>query len=141
MRDQMYEHKASGATLAKPLMQPHVESFKDFFPRHSDYKDDGGPNGKTIRVGDGLTGKEFDWRIGPYCILRRNGRCYSLHVDLADCVLSRVRESMLPIENDTIYFEVVEHNNGWALVVANYNVIIGSHYLGYVRTDTVPWPS
>lgn len=54
-------------------------------------------------------------------------------------VLRAVRDNMLDLEErDEIYFEVIEHENGWALVIAQYNLIIGSHWIAYIDASTLP---
>lgn len=37
----------------------------------------------------------------------------------------------------TLNIHVIDHRNGWSLVTADYNRIIGGHWLAYVTTDSV----
>ena len=69
-------------------------------------------------------------------LYRRDG---SLRVKPHDEILADVQENMLGIDYDSIYFEIVDHpDNGCSLVIAKYNQILGSRYLGYIQTDTIP---
>jgi len=50
-----------------------------------------------------------------------------------DGVLQKIRESMLPVDNDRLYFEIVEwEKDGLALVIVKHNQILGQRYLALV---------
>ena len=53
-------------------------------------------------------------------------------------VLKWIGENMLAIQHDTIYFEIVEGDDGFALLLAKYNQIIGSRWLGFFPTSELP---
>ena len=52
-------------------------------------------------------------------------------------VLEYIRGNMLPVDYDSIYFEVIDRGDNETLIVAKYNQIIGSRWLAIVDTDSV----
>ena len=55
-----------------------------------------------------------------------------------DKTLQYVRANMLPVDYDSIYFEVINREDGTSLVTAKYNQILGSRWLAFVDTETIP---
>jgi len=48
-------------------------------------------------------------------------------------VLQKIRENMLPVDNDRLYFEIVEwENSGLALILVKHNQILGQRYIALV---------
>jgi len=48
-------------------------------------------------------------------------------------VLQKIRENMLPVDNDRLYFEIVEwEKDGLALVIVKHNQILGQRYIALV---------
>lgn len=130
---QTYHHEKSGADLAQPIAQPHAEKFSDVFTDYAPFIQDGrSPFTPPILEHD-----KSRMRIGPYLHFREHKRP-SLFVAVAGWVLSRLRERTVIIDNDSIDFEIIDHRNGWSLVVAGHSLIIGSTYLAYIRTDSLP---
>lgn len=144
--------------LYKPIAQPHVETFAECFPdwepwRLFDkaYKPRFGPRYvegqniagnlykgvKAIFKGEKHNRKHPDERmaVGPFCS-RRDGA--SMAVRCADWVLSRIKEGTIVIGDDRMSFEIVDHDNGYSLVIAQHGQICGSVWLAYIRTDSIP---
>jgi hypothetical protein len=117
--------------LAKKVAQPYVTIFSECFDDVRRWNHNGGNHQLVIsKVGD-LT-------ITPFCALHDKARAYhSLSVIPADWIYSRIREGMLDIE-DRVFFEVVDHKNGWALVLAQYDGIVGSLWLAYITSASIP---
>ena len=112
MLETMHRHDPSGVELAKPVLLPDVEDFADLF--------------------------EVTDKRGYYCALsKRKAGHASYRVRPTAITEEAVKENML--EGLGIYFEAIEHGNGRTLIVATYEQIIGSRYLAYVKTGTVPW--
>lgn len=75
--------------------------------------------------------------ITNYCMV--SGKEYrSFHVRPKQEVIEYVRNNMIPVYYDHIYFQVVVRNDNTALITASYNQIIGSRWLALVDADTVP---
>ena len=66
------------------------------------------------------------------------GAGHSFHVKPKSEVVEFIRNNMLHGSNDRIYFRVVVWENGEALVMAEYNQIIGSSYLAVIDAATIP---
>lgn len=81
-----------------------------------------------------LEGKNF----GPYCRVRLPKTYKTLWVRPRADVLKVLGGRMVSIDNDEITFEVVYQKDGSALVTAQYNKILGSHWLAYVDGKSVP---
>ena len=56
----------------------------------------------------------------------------------SETMLAYVRDNMLPVDYDSIYFTVTDRGDGTTLICAQYNQILGSRWLAFVDTDTVP---
>lgn len=144
--------------LYKPIAQPHVETFAECFnswepwrlfdrnykpgivPRCITGQNVAGnlfKNVENIFRGRARTEKHPDetMLVGPFCSRRDGG---SMAVSCADWVLSRIRERTIIIGNDRMSFEIVDHDNGYSLVIANHSQILGSVWLAYIRTDSIP---
>lgn len=115
-RFELYKHEASGVQLGKPLAFETVESFETLFPHHEPFKLDG-------------PGRYLHFRKGQA----------SMRVRASEEVEQYIRTQMMSIVSDShIHFEVIDHENGWSLVVVSYNIIIGNRYLAYIKTDSIP---
>ena len=150
-------HEASGATLYKEIAQPNVttfaEVFEDFAPydvMDSKQKHQFEPRRITGQaIGTNLfddvkaimngrkckSHPDHSMQVGPYCS-RRDGDSFS--VRCADWVLSRIRERTIIVPNDRMSFELVDHDNGWTLVIVNHGQILGGVWLAYIKTDSIP---
>ena len=116
--------------LYKPVAQPHAETFQECFDAFERYTTDTKIEPRYL-----VDGKER-MHVGPYCVWRDHYRSFA--VRCADWVLSRIRERTILVDNDRMHFELVDHDNGYTLVVASHGQIIGSLYLAYIRTDSIP---
>jgi len=148
--------------LAKPIAQPYVDTFAEVFedwqpydlmaktmPEH--------PFAPRCVVGQNIAGNLYNnfknimrggarqrygderMLVGPFCSvspLDSPNRYFS--VSCADWVLSRIKESTIIIGGDTMSFHVIDHGNGWSLVVAQHGQILGSVWLAYIKTDSIP---
>ena len=57
---------------------------------------------------------------------------------LQEGVLTKIRESMLPVDNDRLYFEIVEwSSDNLALVIVKHNAILGSRYLALIDASSL----
>lgn len=118
------------AGLAKPVEMPGALSFTDLFPAMLN-------KSKSWPVDPSRTDS---MRIGNMLSLRHRTRPYAFgRVTISDAVLETVQRCMLNVENDRTHFEAIDHGNGFALIVISYGSILGSRWLAYVKTDTVPW--
>jgi len=153
-----YKHEASGAQLYKEIAQPHVSRFAEVFTDFTLYDSKNQKHNFAPRYisGQNIAGnlykdckaifqngkrqdKHQDERmaVGPYCTWRdKYGQ--SLSVSCADWVLSRILERTIIIGEDHMSFEIVEHDNGWTLITAHHSCIIGSVWLAYIKTESLP---
>lgn len=141
-------------------MQPHVESFKDCFDLCEPFDLFGkkvhpfGPRyvkgaslGATLwALSEHLRGAakhpggvvECQNAIGPFCSVetKQGNRYFS--VSCADWVLSRLAESrgLVPCQT-AMSFEVIDHGNGWSLVLAKQGGYT-PFWLAYIKTETIP---
>ena len=153
----MYQHEASGRELAREIAQPHVTRFSEVFEDSAPYNVMTGkskhPFAPRTLTGRAIATELYDdckaimtgrdkprhtdktMQVGPYC-QRRDGGSFS--VRCADWVLSRIAERTIIVPGDRMSFEIVDHENGWSLVVANHGSILGSVWLAYIKTDSIP---
>lgn len=122
-----YQDRKSGRGLAKPLACPEVTTFAELFPKSAKYE-----HFKTQFTKQNARNGA---RVGNYCA-RMGGP--SLDVECAGFVIEEIGKRTISIANDELYFQLVDHHNGWTLVVVNYNQIIGNFYLAYIKTDSIP---
>lgn len=161
MRD-LWKHEASGATLSREIAQPHVSTFAECFTDWAPYdvcdskrKHQFEPatitgqnvagnlfkNVKDIFQGKPRQIKHSDetMKIGPYLNMTGpDNEHRSMSVRCADWVLSRIRERTIIIGGESMHFEIVVHDNGWALVIAQHGQICGSVWLAYIKVDSIP---
>lgn len=123
-----FEHKASGASLYHAPLLPEVENWKDLFEDQREWAFNG-TNFPTMK------GPHTIQQFGSYCN-RRDGK--SLTVKARQEILAALEKRMIYISNDRNYFEIVDHESGWSLICCKYGQIIGSVWLAYVRTDSIP---
>lgn len=76
--------------------------------------------------------------IGTYCGLRPHGRG-SLRVTPSEATIAAIRGGTIDCgAADTFSFEIIDHGEGKSLVVAQHSLIIGSLWLGYIDSNSVP---
>lgn len=129
MKTEFYKHQASGQELCRPMALPHLETFAELFTDAKPF------DAKTSFSDVEIPGRSQ--KIGSYICWRDNYQS-SMSGRPADTVLSRIVEGMIDVENDRTHFELVNHDNGWTLVLVSYGQILGSLWLAYIRTDSIP---
>ena len=135
-----WRHPASGLTLRQSVMQPHVSTFSEAFSAWAPYVS-ADPRFPLIWMnGEKAKGRKAErMAVSAYCLRRSDGgHLDSLNVRPADWVLSRIREGMILVPNDRLHFEIVDHGNGWSLLVVNHGQILGSRWLAYIKTNSIP---
>ena len=154
----MIKHEASGVSLAKPIAQPHVTTFNEVFDSAALYDSKNGGHNFAPRyiTAQNVAGNLYKdvsalfrnktpavshpdetMAVGPYCMYRDHYN-KSMSVSCADWVLSRICERTIIIGDDRMSFELIDHDNGWTLVTANHSCILGSVWLAYIKTDSIP---
>lgn len=144
--------------LYKPIAQPQVETFDECFddfeewklfdksykPRFSPYFITGQniagnlfKNVKATMQGEFRNRKHADetMQVGPFCSMRDGG---SMAVHCNEWVMDCIKRHTIIIGGDRMSFEIVNHDNGHSLVIAQHGSIIGSVWLAYIRTDSIP---
>lgn len=119
------------ALHSREFLMPDAENLSDIFTRL----------GKDIeeQVLGSFCGEEHSLGAGRCQVInsvcafrtRLNGhfRCGGVQ----EGVLTKIRENMLPVDNDSLYFEIVEwESSGLALVIVKHNQIIGQRYIALV---------
>lgn len=76
--------------------------------------------------------------LSDYCSIDNQGEHYSVKVKPHQHIIDFVKNNMIAVDYDSIYFKIIVHDNGWALVTAQYSQILGSHYLAYIDANTQP---
>lgn len=80
--------------------------------------------------------------IGPYIsisIISQDDRSYrALYARPAQWLIDFIKSSMLAIENDSIYFEIIVHPDGDAVLWAKYNQILGSRLVCAIESASIP---
>jgi hypothetical protein len=80
--------------------------------------------------------------IGAYCAVDNrsdvDGGYNSLAVRANDQVIEWIKTHMLPLKNDSIYFQIIVRNDGSALVTANNNLIFGSRWIAIIDAASIP---
>lgn len=115
---------------------PDAKSFHDLFDDVRPYKYPS-PTLLTLRAWDGA-----NFRVSGYLSVN-DDRYRSFNVRAKPYVLEWIMDdaNMLHTSRDTVHFEIVVwggDHEGEALVILQYNQIIGSHYLAVIKADTIP---
>lgn len=106
----------------EPLL-PEAESFNDLF----------GSCGAWLWASEGV---KTPVQIGNYIHQRDPYKSWKLGP--SEKLARAVMDSMIPIENDTISFEIILDDNGRAWVFAHYNLILGQRYVANIDASTIP---
>lgn len=134
--DSWTRHDESGAELGRPVARPDIVDARDVFT----------PTIERHAVPLGT----FEWE--PWSGRRRSGgesafNGYAVieaaeyprsivNVELAGWAIDVLKTRAMGDLRFTL--RAIAHDNGWTLILAQYDRIIGSVWLAYVRTDTVP---
>ena len=125
-----------GEVAGKSILMPNAASFGDLFRRWRkfvsvDEKLEGwGP----WTIGDDLRLRDDDrpMQVSSYCAMYGTPLQDSLRVVPNQDVLDLLRKNLVLLENDTIWFQVVDRKDG-VLITAKYNNIIGSRWLALLE--------
>jgi hypothetical protein len=114
------------AGLYKPVLLPEALEFSELFDVIGEEE-----WSVPLNPGEKDTALIYHWcRLPEY---------KSVHVRPKDEVIDTLRQTLIDTgERDRIHFECIAHDNGYALITAQYNLIIGSRYLAYIKVDSLP---
>jgi len=118
-----YHHEKSGATLRKPIALPDVVAFEGVATLTEELE--------PIELGT-------VWKGQPSLF---TGYAGLPEGRFANVRLTPEAENVLrdrAMGDLSFNLRVIDHGKGWALVTADYDRIIGSVWLAYVRTETLP---
>jgi hypothetical protein len=127
-------HEASGTVLARKVIRPDIADggsvltvidSADIRTEWDKVKGELADTRQPVRLND--AGASFN---GGAIIGRR-----SANVCLAPWAIDKLKGAAMGDLSFSIH--VVDHDNGWSLIIAEYDRIIGSLWLAYVRTDTL----
>ena len=133
-----------GFELAKPLLLPDVHDLGELVTvvRPWDYATMSHRGGVVPRPDLVPEPVDVDGsHLGPYMSIRRDGRTSGYAVVPTDTLVEALRGQLITWDGDPerLGLKVIEHKErGRALVVVEYSRIIGSRWVAYVRTDTLP---
>ena len=123
--DTTFHHEASGADLARPVERPDIEDAAEVFALIE--------RREPVGLGTFDKGRESQFtgyvRLPSYKSGNAQLAEWALHVLKAN-IFADLRMDL----------QVVVHDNGWSLIIAEYSQIIGSIWLAYVRTESLPNP-
>jgi hypothetical protein len=76
--------------------------------------------------------------VGPYCVFKsKDGSYGSIYVMARKELEEYVRANMIRIEHDSLYYEIIEYDDGTALILVQYNQILGNRWLAIVDAKTL----
>lgn len=127
----------------KDLQFPNVKSFADLFETATRYDHSKPLDGRLEWPLVGNTGPIVGRNtagnvITSYCCVQSTPHRESMHVRPRSEVIEFIRQRMIQIDYDHIYFNVIMRSDGTALITASYNQILGSYWLALVPASTVP---
>lgn len=118
--------------LYKPLAFPDALRFDELFESATPY------DGQSRTVTHRRSGRDRA-TVTSYCTGRgAKGEHFALNVQPRRKVLDFINAEMLVVANDSIHFQVVDHDGGFSLVIVSYGQMIGSRWLAYVETASIP---
>lgn len=122
----------------RALLYPYADRFDDLFVDVQPYNRNT-PREETViaKMGAG----RYPGDITDFMVFSSNGVHEMARVRVQPAVVEGLRGSMLDIENDSIHFKVIHHEStNRALVIAMHSQILGSRYLAYVASASLPEP-
>jgi hypothetical protein len=121
--------KYSASPGGTPILFPKADSFFDIFDQVDSEK-------KTVAVmKSDYPGSKDKMGIGNW-VMMSGGK--SFHASPKKVVIEALEKTLIIVNYDTIYFEIVDRGGGNALVIAKYNHIIGSRWLAFIDPRTIP---
>jgi len=123
----------------RPIRFPELTSFADFFPEL-------GTEARTLWETESWEAgtwsdrrRETVFQVGSYVSVSGRTLRDGHHVQrIPDFLRDFIRDNMLHTSNDRTSFKVIPWNDGRALVLIEYGMILGSRYLGIIDADTIP---
>jgi len=80
----------------------------------------------------------LDINVGPYFSTHARNGTYKVGAVRPNArVMEYISQNMLPLKNDTLYFEAVETEGGRWLILVRYNVILGSRWLALLSAEAM----
>lgn len=111
---------------------PDVTKFAELFPSVATY-DAWKATSKNL-LPDGKLGN-----LSSYLAISGPSGHRSLNVvEVSPSVVDYFTEHVLVINDDALHFDLTELEDGKTLVCLQHNQIIGSHWLAYIETDSIP---
>lgn len=153
-----FKHAESGASLMKDLANPNVRTFGECFDSFEEWRLFDKKYKPTIEpvwiTGRAIATELYDdvkaifrgerrnrhhpersMSVGPFCSRRDGG---SMAVKCSPWVIDAIKAKTIIVPHDRMSFEIVDHDNGWSLVIAQHSQICGNVWLAYIRTETIP---
>lgn len=126
------------ANLGHELVFPNLTRLADLFDEVREWEKDA----PDLRPVQKLTpGRRASAVVGNYCIVRGlNGHEPGLQVRASEMLVTWLRANMIDVDYDRFHFGLVDHGNGFALLYVSYGQIIGSRWLAYIESATIPAP-
>jgi hypothetical protein len=121
------------STEVKQIYFLDVDHFSELFDEWRWYTDDKSGKYPPISI-EQPHAKGME--IGDYCYALNSPLEESLHVRPNDRLINFIKVSMVPIDYDQIYFEIVARVDG-VLVIAKYNKILGSRWLALLPSSAL----
>ncbi len=120
------------AGLARDVKWPDVETFGELFESFTTDKEAAPPDVRLSAKPEPRTGRIGS--ISPYIWMPGYKSGYvKLRREYEDALRRELLESL------TVTFKAISHaDRGYTLILAEYSEIIGSHWLAYVRTNSLP---
>lgn len=141
--------EAAHTHAGRPLYLPDVHTFGEMFTDVVAWDDEANrpmpryipETTPTASAWERKAWRSNDGRneIGPYCTVELTDRRFALAVRATDAVIEAMRP-VIVTPDDHLSFQVIEHADGRALVLASHNYIIGSIWLGFIDPASVPDP-
>lgn len=135
-----------GEKFWRPIEFPELTGFSDFFPEVEE------TTGQWPHVYRPLLelesweagtwsdrGRTSRFQVSSFLSLSTQKKRRTMEVLRLEGFLEEfIRQKVLHISNGSVSFEVIEWDDGRALVTLQYGQIIGSHWLGVIDAKTIP---
>ena len=127
----------------KPIAFPDAKVFGDIFNEVKTEQGDVNPYLRPqpfyLHGSDGkLVRDQYTVPVGPYCSVHTRDNGYeSIYVGVNREVQEYLKGHLLPIQYDSPSYQIVQWDDGRALVLVRYSQILGSRYLAIIDGKTV----
>ena len=144
MTEQTCLHEPSGLWLHRPVALPQVETWGELWDAwSSDRTLCWQPRYVGGRTWDGERAEAEAMCVGPLCVMSRGGGATLINVQPGEATRAAFTKDAFLLRGDRMTYRVIDRKNGWSLVLLHHQRIIGSRWLAYIRTESVPgelWP-